>query len=84
MARPRVICHMVASVDGRIVPDGWPLSVDVRKHYENGADLIDDFANKERRLPDAALRDLRWVKRPCLVRERCRLRRLRVNGTHGA
>jgi len=57
---------------------------DVRKHYENGADLIDDFANKERRLPDAALRDLRWVKRPCLVRERCRLRRLRVNGTHGA
>ena len=34
MTRPRVICHMVASVDGRIVPDGWPLSTDVRKHYE--------------------------------------------------
>jgi len=29
---------------------------DVRQHYENGADLIDDFADKQRRLPDDALR----------------------------
>lgn len=35
MSRPRVICHMVASVDGRIVPGDWPLSTDVRKHYED-------------------------------------------------
>src|SRR5688572_32027674 len=35
-ARPRVICHMAASIDGRIVVDGWPDSVAaaVRKHYE--------------------------------------------------
>ena len=24
--RPRVVCHMMASVDGRIVTDDWPLS----------------------------------------------------------
>jgi len=32
--RPRVICHMMASVDGRIVVDGWPLSEDERAEYE--------------------------------------------------
>jgi riboflavin biosynthesis pyrimidine reductase len=34
--RPRVICHMAASVDGRIVVDGWPESVAaaVRREYE--------------------------------------------------
>ena len=35
-ARPRVICHMAVSVDGRIVVDGWPdaAAAAVRKHYE--------------------------------------------------
>jgi 2,5-diamino-6-(ribosylamino)-4(3H)-pyrimidinone 5'-phosphate reductase len=34
--RPRVICHMAASVDGRVVVDGWPNSAAaaVRRHYE--------------------------------------------------
>lgn len=34
--RPRVICHMAASVDGRIVVNGWPDSTAaaVRRHYE--------------------------------------------------
>jgi 2,5-diamino-6-(ribosylamino)-4(3H)-pyrimidinone 5'-phosphate reductase len=32
--RPRVICHMMASVDGRIVTDGWPLPDDERGEYE--------------------------------------------------
>ena len=32
--RPRVICHMMASVDGRIVTDGWPLSEAERGEYE--------------------------------------------------
>jgi riboflavin biosynthesis pyrimidine reductase len=34
MARPRVICHMMTSVDGRIVTDGWPQSPEGRKQYE--------------------------------------------------
>lgn len=32
--RPRVICHMMASIDGRIVTDGWPLSPEGRRQYE--------------------------------------------------
>ena len=32
--RPRVICHMMASVDGRILTDGWPLSPEGRRQYE--------------------------------------------------
>jgi riboflavin biosynthesis pyrimidine reductase len=32
--RPRVICHMMASVDGRIVVDRWPISAEGRREYE--------------------------------------------------
>ena len=34
--RPRIVCHMAASLDGRIVVDGWPESVAhaVRREYE--------------------------------------------------
>ena len=51
---------------------------DVRKHYTNGAELVDDFAGKQRRLPEYALPQLCTLTRPCVVRERCRLRRLQV------
>jgi 2,5-diamino-6-(ribosylamino)-4(3H)-pyrimidinone 5'-phosphate reductase len=32
--RPRVICHMATSVDGRIVTDGWPDGPAIRREYE--------------------------------------------------
>lgn len=32
--RPRVICHMMSSVDGRILTDGWPLAPEGRRQYE--------------------------------------------------
>jgi|SRR3954452_22560741 2,5-diamino-6-(ribosylamino)-4(3H)-pyrimidinone 5'-phosphate reductase len=32
--RPRVICHMMTSIDGRIVTDGWPLAPEGRRQYE--------------------------------------------------
>ena len=32
--RPRVICHMATSVDGRIVVDGWLSAAEVRREYE--------------------------------------------------
>jgi len=32
--RPRVVCHMMSSIDGRILTDGWPLSKDGRGQYE--------------------------------------------------
>ena len=36
LRRPRVICHMAVSIDGRVVVDGWPESVAaaVRRAYE--------------------------------------------------
>jgi hypothetical protein len=51
---------------------------DVRNHYANGTELVDDFVGKQRRLPDHALPQLRALTQPCVVRERCRLRRLQV------
>ena len=51
---------------------------DVREHYANGAELVDDFAGKRRKLPERALPALRSLAGPCVVRERCRLRRLEV------
>lgn len=32
--RPRVVCHMMATVDGRIVTDDWPISDEGRRQYE--------------------------------------------------
>jgi hypothetical protein len=51
---------------------------DVRKHYANGAELVADFADARRQLPDDAVPRLLALAQPCLVRERCRLRRLQV------
>ena len=39
--RPYVICHMVPSVDGRIVTTGWPLSRGVLSEYERTATSFD-------------------------------------------
>lgn len=63
--------------DGRLVEQAVD-DHDVRKHYDSGADLVDDFAGKERRLPDSAVPCLLPLVQPCAVRERCRLRRLLV------
>ena len=51
---------------------------DVLKHYENGADLMDDWARSGRHPSDDAAPRLRAVTRPCVTREQCRLRRLQV------
>ena len=51
---------------------------DVREHYATGADLIAAFADKKRQLPTRVLPSLLALTQPCLVRERCRLRRLQV------
>lgn len=51
---------------------------DVRKHYPDGADLVDDVAGSKRRLGEADVPKVRAIERPLVVRERCRLRRLRL------
>jgi hypothetical protein len=75
-----------AAVDARVEADDLVEEAvddhDVRKHYPDGADLVDDFATKERRLPEAAVPMLRAIQQPLVVRERCRLRRLRVVDRH--
>jgi hypothetical protein len=50
---------------------------DVRERYGSGAELIARFAGKNRKLPVAAMPQLRQLG-SCAVRERCRIRRLRV------
>ncbi len=50
---------------------------DVAQHYSTGAELVADWEPKQRELPAAAVPLLRAFPSACLVRERCRLRRLR-------
>jgi hypothetical protein len=53
---------------------------DVLKHYADGPALADDWVRSDRRpVGDGAAR-LTAVAGPCVTRERCRLRRLRVVG----
>jgi hypothetical protein len=49
---------------------------DVRKHYPSGYDVLEDFVGKKRRVLDEGR--VRAVTEACTIRERCRLRRLRV------
>lgn len=72
----------VAAIDalvrrGRLVEEATD-DHDVLKHYASGHELVSDFAGKNRRLPEDALSDLRALDSPCVVRERCRVRRLTV------
>ncbi len=50
---------------------------DVLKHYASGPALVEDWEPKERKLPAEAVPLLQSIERECVVRERCRLRRLR-------
>jgi hypothetical protein len=51
---------------------------DVLKHYSDGADLVDDVGSSKRRFPDKVIPIVAAIEQPLVVRERCRLRRLRV------
>ena len=57
---------------------------DVRKHYVNGAALVDDFETSDRKIPAETIPRLRGFERECVVRERCRVRRLRRVGPSSA
>ena len=51
---------------------------DVRKHYSDGADLVEDVGSSKRRFPDEVIPVVGGITQALVVRERCRLRRLRV------
>jgi hypothetical protein len=73
----------VAAIDARIAAgDLLEEAVDdhdVRKHYSDGSELVEDVAQSKRSLTDAAVAKLRPIRRPLVVRERCRTRLLRVS-----
>jgi hypothetical protein len=50
---------------------------DVRKHYVDGAALVADFETSTRKIPADAIPRLLRLESECVVRERCRVRRLR-------
>ena len=51
---------------------------DVLKHYRDGADMLADWIEGERKPRGDLAARLAAVDGPCVVRERCRLRRLRI------
>lgn len=66
MTRPRVVCHMMTSIDGRIATGKWPLPPEARRHYEQvhatyaaegwicGRVTMEPFAGKLRSPADVA------------------------------
>jgi hypothetical protein len=52
---------------------------DVLKHYSDGAELVDGVETSVRCLHEPTISTLLTLDRPLVVRERCRLRRLRVS-----
>jgi hypothetical protein len=51
---------------------------DVRKHYPDGVDLLDDVAGSKRRIREPDVPRVEAIERSLVVRERCRLRRLHL------
>src|SRR2546428_4297112 len=56
---------------------------DMLKHYENGADLVQDWPARRGRPAAETASFLKSIVSECIVRERCRLRRLRRGRPRG-
>jgi hypothetical protein len=56
----------------------------VRTHFRTGPELVDDFEGKTRRIPEEALPKLLATTGAVTMRERCRLRRLRIPAAKGS
>jgi len=69
--------------EGRLIEEAAD-DHDVLKHYESGAALVEDWESKPRKLPVEAIPLLQALERECVVRERCRLRRLRRSEPGGS
>jgi hypothetical protein len=72
----------VAAIDTRIAAGDLTEEAvddhDVRKHYSDGAELVDDIAESKRSLPDDDVSMLAILQEPLVVREHCRTRLLHV------
>lgn len=71
-----------AAVDARIEAGDLVEEVvddhDVCNHYSDGAELVEDFADSKRQLPEELVPRVAAIEELVVVRESCRLRRLRV------
>ena len=75
-----VLDNMVGAVkSGGLVLDLQAIRLNPNEPvYQHNFGTLEDFAGKDRRLPSDAVPGLRALTQACVVRERCRLRRLRV------
>jgi hypothetical protein len=73
----------VAAIDARVADgdlvDDAVDDHDVLKHYPDGASLVEERAGSKRKLPPADVPAVRAIAEPLVMRERSRLRRLRVH-----
>lgn len=53
---------------------------DVLRHFGSGSSLVEHFEASKRSVPPDAIPLLKAIEGLCIVRERCRLRRLRTAG----
>jgi hypothetical protein len=90
----RVVCELVAkdllrkadaaaSAVDALVAEGRLVEArvddhDVLQHFRDGAELLSELSDPERSLPADALPLVKTLRRPCVRRDRCRLRRLHV------
>jgi hypothetical protein len=56
---------------------------EVCTHYANGSELVEDVAGSKRRVPEEVVPRVAVIEEHLVVRERCRLRRLRVRRNPG-
>ncbi len=64
-------------IDERLLVEEAIDEHEVLKHYPDGASLVEDWPEKRRKPPPETITLLKAVSSECVVRERCRLRRLR-------
>ena len=62
--------------EGRFLEEGID-DHDVLKHFDSGADLVANWPRRHAKPTDQVASFLRSIASECIVRERCRLRRLR-------
>ena len=72
-----VVDEMIA---GGLLRDEGGDDHDVLRHYPSGAALIEHVETSNRSAPPDAIPLLNAIERPCVIRDRCRLRRLRTTG----
>jgi len=70
-----VVDEMIA---GGLLRDEGGDDHDVLRHYPSGGALVEHVETSVRSVPPGAIPLLNAIERPCVIRDQCRLRRLRT------